>query len=99
MGIVRMANRTLATAETKFQGLGLTHLYVLQLVDHLKVICNHGGTLSDTGILLSASLESFALQAGYKGNPLDLQLDNLPWTEHCWWKITLLPFWQQQSME
>ena len=27
MGIVRTANRTLATAETKLQGLGLTHLF------------------------------------------------------------------------
>ena len=58
-------------------------------MDHLKVICDHGGTFSDTGILLSASLESFALQAGYESNPLDLQPDSLPWTEHCWWKIIL----------
>ena len=89
MGIVRTANRILATAETKHRGLGLTHLYVLQLVDHLKVICDHGGTKSDTGILLEASLEAFAIQAGYTDNPFDLQPDQLPWTEHCWWKITL----------
>ena len=90
MGIAWTANRTLATAKTKLHGLGLTHLYILQLVDHLKVLCDHGGTSSDTGILLSASLESFALQAGYADNPFDLQLEHLPWTEHCWWKITLL---------
>ena len=80
MGIVQTSNRTLTTAETKLRGLGLTHLYVLQLVDHLKILCNHGGTHSDTGILLSASLESFALQAGYEGNPYNLQPENLPWT-------------------
>ena len=90
MGIVRTANRTLATAETRLRGLGLTHLYVLQLVDHLKIVCDHGGTGSDTGILLSASLKGFALQAGYTDNPFDLQPEHLPWTEHCWWKITLL---------
>ena len=89
MGIVRTANRTLATPETKLQGLGLTHLFVLQLVDHLKKVCDHGGTNSDTGTLLSASLEGFALQAGYEDNPLKLQPEHLPWTEHCWWKITL----------
>ena len=80
----------MATAETKLRGLGLTHLYVLQLIDHLKVVCDHGGTSSDTGILLSAILEGFVLQAGYAGNPFDLQPEQLPWTEHCWWKITLM---------
>ena len=90
MEIVRTANRTLTTAETKLRGLGLTHLYILQLVDHLKAVCDHGGTGSDTGILLSASLEAFSLQAGYTDNPFDLQPEHLPWTEHCWWKITLL---------
>ena len=42
MGIVRTANRVLVTAERDFWGFGLTDVYVLQLVDHLKVLCDHG---------------------------------------------------------
>ena len=40
MGIVCTASKVLVTAEKAFWGFRLTHVYVLQLVDHLKVLCN-----------------------------------------------------------
>ena len=49
MGIVRSAYTTLATSTSAMQGVGLIHLYILQLVDHLEVICNHGGEQRDIG--------------------------------------------------
>ena len=89
MGIVRTANRVLVTAEREYWGFGLSHVYVLQLVDHLKVICDHGGQDTDTGTLLMASLEAFSIQAGFHENLLTIDPSVLPWTEHCWWKVTL----------
>ena len=67
MGIIRTANRILATSTVSMQGVGLIHLYVLQLVDHLKVICNHGGENTDTGTLLRNELEALVLQSGLGG--------------------------------
>ena len=58
-------------------------------MDHLKVICDHGGQDTDTGTLLTASLETFAIQAGFQENPFMIHPTILPWTEHCWWKVTL----------
>ena len=60
----------LAMTPRSYRGLGLTNLYIQQLIDHLKVACNHGGTSTEIGILLSIGLESFALQAGVGGSPL-----------------------------
>ena len=79
----------LATAKKDFWGFGLTHIYVLQLVDHLKILCDHRGQAIDTGTLLKASLESFAIQAGVHENPFKINPINLLWTGHCWWHVTL----------
>ena len=52
MGVVQTANNVLVTVHQDYRGLGIIHLYILQMIDHLKIICNHGGTTSDTGKLL-----------------------------------------------
>ena len=89
MGIIRSANTTLATSTTAMWGVGLIHLYVLQLVDHLKVICNHGGENTDTGTLLRNKLEALAIQSGTGGSPFCINPLRTLWIEHCWWSNTL----------
>ena len=71
------------------QGVGLIHLYILQLVDHLKIICNHGGEQTDTGTLLRNELEALNIQAGLGDSPFDINPLRTPWIEHCWWSNTL----------
>ena len=89
MGIIRSANMVLTTSTTAMRGAGLIHLYVLQLVDHLKVICNHGGEQTDTGTLLRNELEALTIQAGLGGSPFSINPLQTPWIEHCWWANTL----------
>ena len=72
------------------RGIGLIHLYILQLTDHLTVLCNHGGTNTETGTLLRNELEALTIQAGLGGkSPFNLNPTNKPWIEHCWGTNTL----------
>ena len=88
MGIIRTANTTLATSPRNMQGV--VHLYILQLVDHLKVICNHSGDTTDTGTLLRNKLEAITIQAGKGGSPLNFNPGEIKWIEHSWWTNTLI---------
>ena len=47
MGHIRTINRILTTAKNIFE-FGLTHVYVLQLIDHLKILCDHSWQEMDT---------------------------------------------------
>ena len=89
MGIIRTANTILATSPRQLRGLGLIHLYILQLVNHLKVICDHGGKDTETGKLLSIELNALNLQAGVGESPLVIDPLDTPWIECCWWSNTL----------
>ena len=89
MGIIRTANTILATSPRRHRGLGMIHLYILQLVDHLKVICDHGGKDTETGKLLSIELDALNLQAEIGESPLDIDPSTTPWIEHCWWSNNL----------
>ena len=73
-----------------YHGLGIIHLYILQMIEHFKNICNHGGTTSDTGKLLTVQLESLAVQTGIGGPPFDLDPMKYSWMEQSWWTNTLL---------
>ena len=89
MGVVQTANTVLVTAPQDYQGMGIIHLNILQMLDHLKIICNHGGTPSDTGKLLMVQLESLAVQTGIGGSPFGLDPTKYSWMEHSWWTNTL----------
>ena len=89
MGVVRTANNILVKAPHDYRGMGIIHLDILQMIDHLKIICNHGGTSSDTGKLLTVQLESLAIQTGIGGLPFDLDPKKYSWMEHSWWTNTL----------
>ena len=67
----------------------MIHLYIVQLVDHLKVICDHGGKETETGKLLSIELNVLNLQAGIEESPINIDPLDTPWIEHCWWSNTL----------
>ena len=67
----------------------MIHLYILQLVVHLKVISDHGGKDTETGKLFSIELDALNLQAGLRESPLDIDPSDTPWIEHCWWSNTL----------
>ena len=84
MGVVQTANNIFGTAYQDYHGLGIIYLYILQMIDHLKIICNHGGITLDTGKLLMVQLESRTVQTGVGGSPFDLDLVELPWMENSW---------------
>ena len=78
MGIIRTANTILETSPRQLRGLGLIHLYILQLVDHLKVICDHGGKDTETGKLLSIELDALNLQVRVGESPLNIDPSDTP---------------------
>ena len=98
MGIIRTANNVLATAPTRYRGMGIINLCILQMVDHLKVACDHGDNDSDTGQLLQTTLEITQLQAGVGGNPLHIKPSMVNWIEHSWWTNTLVAMEKYQVL-
>ena len=91
MGVVRTANNVLVTAPQDYRGMGIIHLDILQMIDHLKIICNHGSTTSNTGKLLTVQLESLLVQTGIGGSPFNLDLAKYKWMEHSWWTNMFAP--------
>ena len=89
MGIIWTASMVLATAPWSMQGIGIIHLYIFQLVDHLKIIYDHGRKDTETGKLLTIELDAINIQAGLGGSPLEINPSTTPWVEHCWWSNTL----------
>lgn len=84
MGIVRTASNVLATAPTRYRGIGITNFYILQMVDHLRIACDHGDSDLDTGQLLRMTLEITQLQAGIGGSPLHIKPSIVTWIENLW---------------
>ena len=70
--------------------MGIINFYILQMVDHLKIACDHGDSNSDTGQLLRTTLEVTQLQDGVGGNPLQIKPSMTNWIEHSWWTNTLI---------
>ena len=89
MGIVQPASNVLATAPTWYRGIGITNFYILQMVDHLWIACDHRDSDLDTGQLLRTTLEITQLQTGIGGNPLHIMLSIATWIENLWWSNTL----------
>ena len=87
MGFIRTANMRLAISPRNMQGIGLIHLYILQLVDHLKILCNHGGEETNTGT--RKKLEALTIQTGKGGSPFNFNPAKIPWIEHSWWMNTV----------
>ena len=76
VGITQTASMVLATSPRSMQGIGIIHSYILQFVDHLKIICDHGGKDTETGKLLTIELDAINIQAGLGGSLLEI--DPLP---------------------
>ena len=89
MGIVRTANNVLATAPTAYCGIGIINFYILRMIDHLKIACNHIGTKTDTGHLLLTTLEIMQQIAGIGGNPFTIKQSEVTCLEQSWWTNTL----------
>ena len=88
MGIVRTASNVLATAPIRYRGLGIVNFDILQMVDHLRIACDHGDSDSDTGQLLRTTLETTQIQTGIGENPLYIKPSIITWIEQSWWSNT-----------
>ena len=67
-GVVRNLDRTIVFGDTMYQGLGLRHPYILQGIEHIKVLMTHGVSQSLTGMLLRTNIEASKQELGLGGS-------------------------------
>ena len=67
-GVVRNLDRSIVYGDTMYQGLGLRHPYILQGIEHIKIILTHGVSQSLTGILLRTNIEASKQELGLGGS-------------------------------
>ena len=98
LGVVRTMSRTAVHLPSFFGGLGIPELYVMQGIEHVKILLLHGGTSTATGILLQAITEYHMLESGSFKSLYQLPPILLPILTRSWLKSTLL-FLQQNNIQ
>ena len=81
--------RDLVYGPTRYQGLGISDPWAVQLIEHLQVILRHCSRPTITGKLLNTNMENITLELG-SGTPF-WDLDYASWSPlvtHSWMKYT-----------
>ena len=90
MGVVRTAPKEVIYSPTQFGGIGLHSTGIDQMIDHVKMILNHGHTQSVTGKLIRHSLQHMTVEMGMQGCPFKVDLTKVEYlTENTWIENTL----------
>lgn len=63
-GIVRNLDKSICYGSVKFQGLGLKNPFHSQGIAHIKVLMDHGGESTITGIILTSLIELMKYEIG-----------------------------------
>lgn len=89
MGYARTTSRSLVFAPSSLMGCGIGNLYVKQAIAHVMILLDHGHCDSLTGKLIRIAAESLSIEAGWGGDPFQLDFDKVTWTTTTWLKDTI----------
>ena len=89
LGVIRTMRRTAVHLPCHMNGLGIPDLYILQGIDHIKVLLDHGGQPTATGELLQNTIETHMLETGSSNNFFSSSPNELTVMTLSWMKQTL----------
>ena len=99
MGVVRTAPKQIVYSPIQFGGIGLHETEVDQMIDHVKMLLNHGHAQTITGKLIRNTLQQLVIELGMKGNPFSQDLTKIKYlTENTWIENTIRSCYQYQIM-
>ena len=70
-------------------GLGFKDIHVTQLIEHLKVLLDHGPTVTGAGKSLRIVAEATTIERGCRGNIYDADATKYPWVDLTWVWVTI----------
>ena len=85
MGVVRTAPDAAVFSPNKLGGIGLHKTEIDQVIDHVKMVMQHGHCKTVTGTLIRNTLEHLAIESGQGGNPFTFDSDSLTYTTDRTW--------------
>jgi hypothetical protein len=74
-GVVRLMPRAIVWGPTRYQGLGIRHLWTTQGVEHLLAILRHATCPTLTGQLIRTSMDDMQLEIGVSASFLKYSYD------------------------
>ena len=89
MGLCSRTRRLLLHIPQCFNGLGHPDLWIVQGIDHIRALLDHGSQASATGRLLQISLEYHTIEHGKAGSILNCNTQELARLENTWIRTTL----------
>ena len=90
MGVVHTAPDVVVFSLIKLGGIGLHRTEIDQVIDHVKIVMQHGHRKTVTGTLIRNTLEQIAIESGQEGNPFAFDSDSLTYTtERIWIQNTI----------
>ena len=90
LGVVRTMSRKAVHLPKSLGGLGIPELYVMQGIEHIKILLLHGGQSTATGILLQSLAEYHTIEAGSLKDLFQLSIGVIHSLTHSWLRSTLL---------
>ena len=75
MKLSRTTSRVLIHAPTSLLGIGIDDPYIGQLVEHVKNLCDKGGTTTHTGIILANVIEAHLIESGLSGQMTEWKIE------------------------
>ena len=85
MGVVRTAPDAAVFSPAKLGGIGLHKTEIDQVIDHVKMVMQHGHCKTVTGTLIRNTLEQLAIESGQGGNPFTFDSNSLTYTTDRTW--------------
>ena len=94
MRVVQTISNSVLFGPLRYQGLGFLHLHTIQCTTHISMLMEFMGTATDTGNILTHSLEALNMETGLDGNPFEYDYTifkncvSLGWFTHLWEFVT-----------
>ena len=63
-------------------GLGIKDTHVTELIEHIKVLLDHGPTVTGAGKSFRIVAEATTIERGCRGNIYDADATKYPWVDH-----------------
>jgi hypothetical protein len=89
MGYVRTMARNIVFAPTDIMGGGVRDLFLIQLIQHIQILLDHGNQVTVTGRLLRVVVEGCYIETGFGGDLFNVNMAKVTWVSKTWLTDTI----------